>query len=637
MDAESPSFNDSQYRAVSHFKGPALVLAGPGSGKTLVIVHRLKNLIENYGIPPDNILVVTFSKAAAMEMRERFIKLKLPVNAFPDFGTFHSIFFRILKASYNYDSSNIIRESQKYEFLKYETEKFDFEYEDESAFLKKIINEISKVKNSMLSPDNFVPSSIPADSFRSVYAGYANALKSRNLIDFDDMLSMTHSLLLNRPDILKSWQEKYKYILVDEFQDINRIQYETIKLLALPDSNLFVVGDDDQSIYGFRGSSPGIMFSFKKDFPAAEEILLNVNYRSRKLILSKSQQLISVNKDRMDKEVLAFKDNSLNADNHVFTLNEIFSISRFSTQAEQYASIASEIDALRHSGYDLSEVAVLFRNNFDSSVMAQKLSERNIPFSVKEVPQNIFRHFIALDLRSYLGLNEPYADKRPLLLRIINKPLRYISRAALDYDSLSKTPSGSSLQDCFSSMYNYYSSKPYMAARIKALEKHLDFLKGLPPFPAIEYVLKAIGYEEYLEIYAKEKHVDYEGLMAVLDSVKESAKPFTTFREWMQYIKKCSEDLEESNVCNSPAGKPAGVQLMTMHSSKGLEFDTVYIPNVNKETIPIRKALKKEEISEERRLFYVAMTRARDHLKISYVEQVRNRNIAPSEFLDNIL
>ena len=260
------SLNQSQKMAVCHKDGPALVLAGPGSGKTMVITHRIKELIDTYGAAPGEILVITFTRAAAAEMKTRFDALmggrRMPVT----FGTFHSVYFRILKYAYHYDVSQIIGEEARLRLLSEELSDLEPTMAEESMdVLQEILGEISSVKNDMLSLEHYYAKSCSAEVFSRLFQAYEKRLRKENVIDFDDMLMLCYELFKARPDILGGWQRKYKYILCDEFQDINRLQYEILKLLALPENNLFIVGDDDQAIYRFRGARPELMLGFPRD------------------------------------------------------------------------------------------------------------------------------------------------------------------------------------------------------------------------------------------------------------------------------------------------------------------------------------------------------------------------------------
>ena len=299
------SFNKPQSEAITHGKGPALILAGPGSGKTLVITQRVKNLIEKQHIRPSNILVITFTKAAATQMKERFTILmgegRYPVT----FGTFHAVFFSVLKNAYHYTAQNIIREEKKYQILYDIIHRMELEYEDEQEFMSGVLAEISLVKNEGIDLAHYYAKNCAADIFRKIYQQYEAGKQRAGLIDFDDMLVYTYELFRERKDILVLWQKQYPYILIDEFQDINKLQFEIVKMMALPHNNLFVVGDDDQSIYRFRGSKPELMLGFTKSYPDAEKILLDTNYRSDREIIKAAGNLIAHNSERFSKKIMA--------------------------------------------------------------------------------------------------------------------------------------------------------------------------------------------------------------------------------------------------------------------------------------------------------------------------------------------
>ena len=260
-------FNEAQEQAIRHIDGPCLVLAGPGSGKTAVITDRTRYLIEEAGIHPANILVVTFTKAAAMEMQERFRTKMQGANVPCTFGTFHSIFFWILRRAYGYTGNQIVSEEEKRKILTELVQKMELEYEDEEEFIQNLIGEITLVKSEYMPIEHYYSTTCGEAEFRQLYQSYQERIQSEGKLDFDDMLVYTYELLKERPDICRQWQEKFQYILIDEFQDINHIQYEIVRMLSGDRKNLFVVGDDDQSIYRFRGARPEIMLGFTKDYP----------------------------------------------------------------------------------------------------------------------------------------------------------------------------------------------------------------------------------------------------------------------------------------------------------------------------------------------------------------------------------
>ena len=295
------TFNREQEEAITHKGGPLMVLAGPGSGKTLVITYRVKWLIENAGVHPSNILVITFTRAAAEEMKKRFFMFDGMENAPVTFGTFHSVFFMILRYAYRYTAANIIREDVKRRYIKEMTENMEFEIEDENEFLSGIINEISYVKGEMMSLSYYHSNNCSDELFAQIYEGYEKRLREENLIDFDDMLVFCYELLKEREDIRTLWQNKFQHILIDEFQDINKVQYEIIRMLAGKGDHLFIVGDDDQSIYRFRGARPEIMLGFEKDYPEAKKVILNTNYRCSEEIVESAEHLISHNTKRFQR------------------------------------------------------------------------------------------------------------------------------------------------------------------------------------------------------------------------------------------------------------------------------------------------------------------------------------------------
>ena len=301
-------FNQSQMSAILHKDGPMLVLAGPGSGKTATLVERTKNLIINHGIRPSNILVITFTKAAANEMKMRFEREMEGCygnSGKVTFGTFHAIFFMVLKLAYNYNSGNIIPEDTKRQAIRELIQKHGLEFRDENELISGILAEIGTVKNTRIPLEHFYSTQCGSDVFHKIYKEYEAFLKKHRFIDFDDMQTLTYELFMERPDILSAWQKKYQYILVDEFQDINQIQYDLVRMLAAPENNLFMVGDDDQSIYRFRGSKPVIMLHVPKDYPELKQIQLDVNYRCHPEIVKASLHLIGNNKERFAKTIVS--------------------------------------------------------------------------------------------------------------------------------------------------------------------------------------------------------------------------------------------------------------------------------------------------------------------------------------------
>ena len=600
-------FNKGQMEAIRHFRGPALVLAGPGSGKTRVITYRTKYLIEQHRVEPSSILVITFTKAAAMEMKQRFQRMNDRKYVTVNFGTFHAVFFGILRHAYGYSVDNIMKEEQKMRFFKEEISHMNLEIEDEAEFIQNISGEISRVKNERKNILEYEALSCDARSFRKLFQNYDNLLRRQNLIDFDDMLVYTYELLTQRKDILKAWQNKFQYILIDETQDMNQLQYDIVKLLAAPKNNLFMVGDDDQSIYRFRGARPEIMLGFEKDYPEAKKIVLDTNYRSRKQIVELAMKLINHNENRFAKEVKASRAEGSPVVTAVFQ-----------NQKDEYDCMIEKILYYHRQGGNYSDIAVLCRTNRQPGAFAEKLMEYNIPFQMKDVIPNVYDHWIAKNVMTYLRLGKG-SNKRSDLLQVLNKPLRYISRECLEDEIIS-----------WDVMLQYYEDKPWMCDRIETLEHDLKMMRNMNPYGAIHYIRHVIGYEQYLRDYALDHRLKVEELLEVLEEIQESAKEYETLEQWQKHIEEYGQNLEKQQ---RERENQDGVIICTMHSSKGLEFPIVFIPDANEGITPYQKAMLKEEIEEERRLFYVAMTRARELLYIFSIKERFHKPVEISRFV----
>ena len=609
------SLNAAQQKAASHYEGPCMVLAGPGSGKTLTITKRIEYLINKYEVRPEEILVITFTKYAANEMKYRFHNEMggkgLPVT----FGTFHGIFYGILKWAYRFTSANILSEEEKFQLLKqillFPEIEFEIMVEDEQDYIKDLSSEIGKVKNELLDVDTYV--SVQHGSvFNQIFKLYESQRKKMRKVDFDDMLVLCYNLFRTRPDILELWQKKFKFILVDEFQDVNRVQYDVLKMLAAPENNLFVVGDDDQSIYEFRGAKPEIMLGFEKDFPDTKKILLDVNYRSAGNIMKAALRVIGYNKKRFPKKIHTSKDKG-----------ESVHIQEVKDMAEESKYVIKKIKEYQKQDVRLSEMAVLYRTQSDARVIAEKLMEYQIPFRMKEHIHNIYEHFIARNLKSYLKIAQGERDRR-LFLDIMNCPKRYISRESLETQKVS-----------FEDMKKFYCDKDWMLDRIDQFEWDIKMMEKKTPYAAIQYVRKRIGYDEYLREYALNHKISEEDLFDILYEIEERAKEFSTVEEWFAYIDDYSRKLRCQN--QNQQEMKDGISLMTMHGAKGLEFEVVFIIESNEGVIPYKKAQLDSEIEEERRMFYVAMTRAKRKLIISYIKKKNGKDQYPSRFVQELL
>ena len=584
-----------------------MVLAGPGSGKTSVIVERTAYMTGEGKIPSSSVLVVTFSRAAAVEMKERFLKFTGQSSTRVTFGTFHGVFYGILKQAYNLTSANILSEEEKNGILRELALNFGGELASEGDFTEEIAKEISMVKGNRISLEHYYSSCCPDEVFHQIYGAYGNMLRQRRKLDFDDMLLSCYELFDKRKDILRAWQQKFRYILVDEFQDINQLQYDIVRLLAEPENNLFIVGDDDQSIYHFRGARPEIMLNFTKDYPGAEKVVLDVNYRCSKRILDSAMKVIGRNKTRFQKEL-----STPNPEGEPVRLCE------YANPREEYLSVTAELRKRLEQGENLENTAVLLRTNQEAEGLIAAFMERQIPFTMKEKLPNLFQHWICRNLLAYMRFAQGERSRK-LFLEIMNRPNRYISRDAIASDR----------EISFERLRDFYKDKDWMCDRLTTMETHLRILKGLPPYAAINFIRKGMGYEEYLQEYALYRKIKPEELGEILDRLSESTKGMNTLKEWEEYIEDYTRKLEEQ----AGKQKKEGVQILTLHGAKGLEFDRVYILNVNEGSIPYRKAVLAPAVEEERRLFYVGMTRARKFLTLCYVKKQYEKEREPSRFL----
>lgn len=600
------NYSSNQKKAIEHGAGPLMVLAGPGSGKTFVITHRIKYLIEGPGINPAHILVVTFSRAAAKEMKDRFEKLCS--KSLVTFGTFHSVFFNLLKTAYGFGSEQIASDELRYTLIKELIKRNAIENEDINTLAGNLLNEIALVKQDNISIKNYYSNSISSDTFKKIYRDYEGELEARGKLDFEDMLSLTYELLSERSDILKAVQNRYRYILVDEFQDINFLQYNIIKLMAGEKQNITVVGDDDQSIYRFRGARPEIMLGFERDFRNVKKVFLDINFRSSTQIVNASTKLISFNSKRFPKNFKA-----KNGDGAPVSLIE------FKNPFLEVNSIIKDIKDYIKSGQDINSIAVLYRTNLSPRLLIERLMRNNIPFTIRDAIPNLFDHWVAKDIISYIKLAINMGDKSDLL-RISNKPNRYISR-----DSLSSSRAN------IETLFDYYDDKSYMIKRIVELREHLRTIKNLKPATALRYIRNVVGYDEYIEEYCDMNGVESDDCYSILGDLENSAAEYNNFNDWFVHMDEYKDELIEARKKSNENDK--GVRLMTFHSSKGLEFDIVYIIDVNEGSVPYKKAKGVDEIEEERRMFYVAMTRARKKLFICYCVENFGKSIGKSDFV----
>ena len=612
--------NRGQDEAIKHGNGPCMVLAPPGSGKTLIVTERTRYLIEESEVRPDQILVITFTRYAAREMKERFERLTAGKNYPVTFGTFHSIFYGILKCAYGIGANNLMSEKESSVLLQEVLDQTDIEstpeVEDEDELVRELLREVGMVKNGLYHLKDFHSKYLTQDEFAEVFRSYEHQKKELKKFDFDDMLVQCYALFRKKPEILQGWQKRFQYILIDEFQDINRVQYEVIRMLAAPRYNLFVVGDDDQSIYGFRGAKPELMLYMKQEFPALRTISLTVNYRSTEFITGAAARVILHNDTRFYKRVQSFRGRGQNV--HV---QEVLD------EQEEAQYVTEEIQKKLDQGIKPGEIAVLFRTAVQARMISEILSEHRIPFEMRDYVTNFYRHFIVKDMMAYLQLAAGKRD-RSLFLTICNRPLRYLARNSMENRQVN-----------FEDLRKFYCDKDWMLDIIDQFDVDVRMMKNMAPYAAIQYIRKKIGYDDFLKEYAEKHQIPWKQLMDVMAELEERSKNFKSYDEWEIHIAKYTQELEEQQAKSRKikGERENKVQLMTIHSAKGLEFEDVFVIHANEGEIPHQKAEKKDEIEEERRLFYVALTRAKNNLCISYITQKNGNSIKPSRFVEELL
>ena len=613
--------NENQLKAVNHLDGPCMVLAGPGSGKTRVITYRIANMVVNKNIKPTSILAISFTKASSIEMKNRALSLS---NDFRmnkvTYGTFHSVFFRILRYFENYNIESILDEKTKRIGLKNILKGLNIENADDDETIGQVINEISYVKNELMDKRDFKSEVLTNDEFIKVYNFYEEYKQQMNKIDFDDMLIKTYELLKNNKAALDRARSVYRYILVDEFQDINKVQFEALKLIANPSNNIFVVGDEDQSIYGFRGSRPDFLLEFEEYFSNTKKVLLDINYRSKGEIINIANRLIEKNTNRYEKFIKCGQGNGAKV-NYISPEDS----------EEEAVYIAKDIKNKVQEDYtEYTDFAVIYRTNIQSRALVDVFMDMRIPFVVKDSIVTIYDHWAAQDILAYLriGVN-PNSNKD--WIRIINKPFRYISKDNLNL--IKDEP------DFINSLINKCDLHPKQVKTINDLDIDISYVKGLNPKNAISYIRTTLDYDRYILDYCANRKIKTNGLIEILNELESSATNFKTIQEYLEHIERVKSEI----VDNKNNKETDGVIFTTMHSAKGLEFKNVYIIGANEGTIPHEKSYeiddeekKNDQIEEERRLMYVAITRAEENICISSPINKYGKRVSKSRFVEDI-
>ena len=616
----------SQERAVSHGEGPALVLAGPGSGKTLVLTERAARLLQS-GVPGEEILILSFTRASAEELRLRFCRRFPRTGRELCFGTLHSVFFSILRKRYGFGKRNILTEGERQRLLEEILRKDKRPFPEGEEFRRALLLSFSERKRREESGDSenrkekgnpeeqggretaaalYFGSSFSEEDFERLYRSYREAMEREQKLDFDDMILRTLSLFRRERESLSFWQRRFRYILLDEFQDISEAQYELLRLLGEPERNLFFVGDEDQSIYSFRGASPKIMQRFLSDYPGASRYLLPENYRARRELVRLSHRLIENNRLRFAKKLRAMLPGGGKGREYLFPDTE-----------REYRFLSELLSKELSEGLPGSEIAVLYRNRLVLSSLIPFLLRRGIPFSLGERAEDPFSHLVTEDLSAYLRLSLRRGSRADLL-RILNRPPRFLSGEALREE-------GSGLPELLS----YYGGKPDACERIRELRTDLQRIAALPTEAALLYIRKKMGYEAWLLGKGQRDPAPFSEILGMLSG---RAEDFPEKEDFLRFLREGREELRSA--CRGKEGER--IRLMSYHSAKGLEFEIVHLIDVVEGIVPSRRADGREGLEEERRCFYVALTRAKREVHIYVTKERYSRSVRPSRFLEEL-
>lgn len=588
VESMNSNLDTSQREAVCCGTGPCEIIAGPGSGKTTVLTERILYLLDHYHLEPSKIIVMTFSRSAAAEMKERFLQKAGDRCRGVRFGTFHSVFYHILRESSPRNYS-ILRQSDKEELLGRLIRAY---YPDESE--RPSVEEIEKFlhKGGIPGADEGKREAVRRD--------YNAFLKENGYLDFDAMVSECRKLLLGDDKLRSYWRKQFRAVLVDEFQDVNREQYETLRLLT-DGEGLFVVGDDDQSIYGFRGSSPAIMRQFMEDYPGARRIFLSRNYRCSGSVCRTSDLLIRRNKDRIAKNMLAVRP-----------MGDKTVLRGFKDDEEEYRYLAGSLGAL--SPGELSHTAVILRTNTHVIRAVNYLSAHGIMCSGWSKPGQDLIRTLTGDIEAYYILAKSIGEDRlprRRLFRVMNRPERYLLRSAANEEYMQPA-----------ALLAWAGRNGGSITELGEFLRDLQILSGLNPEGFIRYLFQSVGYGQWAVDHLGER----ETVKAALEDILRRSRSETDTEALIRKLRQDTEG-DRKKSCED------GVRIMTMHVCKGLEFDRVYLPSLNEGIIPGRRCRKPSDFEEERRLLYVAMTRAREHLELLYIRGTRENPRPPSRFL----
>lgn len=609
-----------QKEALDAVSGPVLLLAVPGAGKTTVMVARIAHMIVNCGIAPEEILTITFSKAGAADMKQRYEHLFSPFGwAVPQFSTIHSFCYRVLRSYCRLTGGqlpelleNLSGAEGRSAILRdlYRTINRDFLSED---LEEELLSHLSLIKNSMLTQEEVKELECDIPRLWELYEGYNAVKRQRNLMDFDDMLGYAYTALRKFPQLLDSYRQKYPYLCVDEAQDTSRLQHEIIRLLAAPRNNLFMVGDEDQSIYRFRGAHPQTLLDFPKLYPGAKILKMEENFRSSKHIVDRAAIFIAQNQNRYEKTMRTAASAGLPI--------ETPQLHDMSEEYQLVAKIARETDG---------SCAVIYRNNFSAIPLVDLLQRQGIDFYIRDQKSSFRNHAVVSDILNFFALSKDSSDLKAFS-RIFYKTNAFLKRSLLQDMDTSPLAAGESWFDRISEK----SDREYSSSRAHIVDLTIRGLYQMKPQRALDVIIESLGYRDYMEYSFGGSFVNQ---LQKLTALRHLAGRCQSVEQLLDRLEELDTMISEHS-----QNKACSLTLTTAHASKGLEFDTVILLDAVDDIFPAHSAIDKEkqgqrdDIEEEARLFYVACTRARKRLIIPRSNFSSDQPVEPSRFIDRLL
>lgn len=592
--------NRAQEEAISSIEGPLILIACPGSGKTTTLIRRILYM-TNHRIDPQHILMVTFTNAAAAEMKKRYVQMKGEPGV--TFSTIHALCYRLLLAADLVQADHLLAESEALEYmtLLLRNEKA---INDPFETAADVMQEISLVQNMEdVRLDSYRASCCEDALFRRLYLSYRTWKEENGRFDFDDILLLCRTYLREDADALAACRRRYRYIQVDEYQDINPVQRDILYLLAGESKNLCVCGDDDQSIYGFRGAKPKIMLDFEWDFDHAKKIIMDRNYRSNEAIVEIASDVIEKNIMRFEKQIVSARGR---ATKKSVTYRE------FESKDDQMTYLKNEIQRLREAGMPYEEMAILLRTGKQEETPVRMLSAFGIPYHTSEKIKTIYDSWIYRIIQTYVKLSVGQGGSKDLLY-CLNRPMRYLSPSVFEQVPFKREQMLAALG---------YLKKDQEWKYVAAYEKMTLWMQNFGPGalkasdPASVVFDRLTGpgsidFDIYLKEYAELRKADLAELTEEYELLKADAKRIGSIGDWIRY----AYGMQQKIAAENKEKKTGGVTISTMHRAKGLEYGAVFLPDLNEAIVPHRKSMGNEaQLEEERRLLYVAMTRAKDRL-----------------------